>query len=69
MAELADIANEFIREEIEEFVERDDERRRMIELYAGCKPEMLAIAAALIEGEDDVVDAKTSAATSSCPRC
>lgn len=62
MAELADITNEFIREEIEEFVERDDEKQRTIDLYAGCSDEMLDIAAALIEGEDELVDEMTQAA-------
>ena len=56
MPELTDVSNEFIRSEIEEFVERDDERERMIAMFAECRPEMQDIAAALIEGEDDVVD-------------
>jgi len=59
MADLTDVTNEFIRAEIEEFVERDDERARMIEMFAACSPEMLAIAAALMEGEDGIVDALT----------
>lgn len=62
MAELNDVTNEFIRGEIEEFVEREDERRRMIAMFAACAPEMLSIAAALIEGEDDVVDGLTRGA-------
>jgi 5-methyltetrahydrofolate--homocysteine methyltransferase len=62
MAELNDVTNEFIRGEIAEFVEREDERARMIELFSGCSPEMLAIGAALIEGEDDIVDELTRAA-------
>jgi 5-methyltetrahydrofolate--homocysteine methyltransferase len=61
MPELTDVTNEFIRQEIDEFVERDDERERMIAMFADCRPEMLAIAAALIEGEDDVVDELTRA--------
>jgi 5-methyltetrahydrofolate--homocysteine methyltransferase len=61
MPELTDVSNEFIRSEIEEFVERDDERERMIAMFAECRPEMQDIAAALIEGEDDVVDELTRA--------
>jgi 5-methyltetrahydrofolate--homocysteine methyltransferase len=59
MPELKDVANEFIRGEIEEFVERDDERERMIATFAACRPEMQLIGAALLEGEDDVVDELT----------
>jgi 5-methyltetrahydrofolate--homocysteine methyltransferase len=62
MTELSDVGNEFIREEIEEFVERPDEKERMIALFSGCSKEMLDIAAALIEGEDDVVDELTRGA-------
>jgi 5-methyltetrahydrofolate--homocysteine methyltransferase len=61
MPELTDVTNEFIRGEIDEFVERDDERERMIAMFAECRPEMQDIAAALIEGEDDVVDELTRA--------
>ena len=53
MAELTDIANEFIRGEIDEFIERPDERERLIGLFAARRREMQAIAAALIEGDDD----------------
>jgi 5-methyltetrahydrofolate--homocysteine methyltransferase len=60
--ELGDVTNEFIRGEIEEFVERPDEVVRMINLFANCSPTMQDIAAALIEGEDDVVDELTQAA-------
>src|ERR1700749_4415000 len=59
---LDDVSNEFIRSEIKEFVEREDERERMIGMFSACSPEMLQIAAALIEGEDDVVDELTRAA-------
>ena len=62
MADLSDISNAFIRDEIEEFVERDDEKQRTIDLYAACSDPMLDIAAALIEGEDDEVDEMTQAA-------
>jgi 5-methyltetrahydrofolate--homocysteine methyltransferase len=65
MAELTDVSNEFIRGEIEEFVERDDERERMITTFAACSTEMQEIAAALIEGEDDIVDELTRKALDS----
>ena len=35
MAELSDVSNEFIRGEIEEFIERPDERERIVNLFAG----------------------------------
>jgi 5-methyltetrahydrofolate--homocysteine methyltransferase len=60
--ELGDVTNEFIRGEIEEFVERPDEVARMINLFSNCSPPMQDIAAALIEGEDDIVDELTLAA-------
>jgi len=59
MAEINDIKNEFIRQEIEEFIERPDERQRIIDLYARARPQMQDIAAALIEGENDTVDRMT----------
>ena len=62
MPELAEVTNEFIRGEIEEFVERDDERERMVAMFSKCSPAMQNIAAALIEGEDDLVDEQTRAA-------
>ncbi len=62
MAELSDIANEFIRQEIEEFLERPEEIARNIELFARVRPAMQDIAAALIEGEDDEVDQLTKQA-------
>ena len=62
MAELSDIANEFICQEIEEYLERPTEIERNIELFARVRPAMQDIAAALIEGEDDVVDRLTQRA-------
>ena len=59
MVEVKDIQNEFIRTEIEEFIERPDERARIIELFAKANPELQAIAAALIEGENKLVDQLT----------
>ena len=65
MAEITDIAHEFIRQEIEEFIERPDERQRTINTFAKARPEMQAIAAALIEGENDIVDQLTRQALDS----
>ena len=59
MVEVADIQNEFIRKEIEEFIERPDERTRIIQLFAKARPELQNIAAALIEGENGLVDQLT----------
>ena len=61
MAELSDVSNDFIREEIEQFVERPDERQRMIDIFAPVRPELQEIAAGLIEGEDGLVDEMTRA--------
>jgi len=62
MPELSDVGNEFIRGEIEEFVERADERERLIAMFSACAPAMQEIAAALIEGEDEIVDELTRGA-------
>src|SRR5579859_496678 len=59
MAELNDISNEFIRQEIDEFIERPDERARIIALFALSKPQLQAIAAALIDGDNELVDQLT----------
>jgi len=62
MANIADIQNEFIREEIEEFIERPEEIERTVSVFAKARPAMQDIAAALIEGENDTVDRLTAAA-------
>ncbi len=59
MAELSDIQNAFIREEIEEFLERPDEIQRHIALFSRANAEMQAIAAALIDGAHHEVDELT----------
>ena len=46
MADLKDIANETIRDEITEFVERENEQEKMIDLFAAVSPQMQDIAAA-----------------------
>ena len=62
MANIADIRNEFLREEIEEFLERPEEIERTVGIFAKARPAMQDIAAALIEGENDTVDRLTRAA-------
>lgn len=59
MAELNQIENEFIRQEIEQFIERDDERERIVNLFADASPRMQAISAGLLDGKKDVVDRLT----------
>jgi 5-methyltetrahydrofolate--homocysteine methyltransferase len=56
MAEISEVTNEFIRAEIEEFVERPEERERLINMYAAIAPEMQKIAEALIDGDNTTVD-------------
>lgn len=62
MAKIADIQNEFLRDEIEEFLERPEEIERTVGIFAKARPAMQDIAAALIEGENDTVDRLTTAA-------
>jgi 5-methyltetrahydrofolate--homocysteine methyltransferase len=62
MAEINDIANEFIRDEIEEFIERDDERERITNLFAQASENMQNIGAALIDGAHETVDELTGQA-------
>src|SRR5580704_18490207 len=62
MAELKDISNEFIRQEIEENIERPEERERIINTFARSKEKMQTIAAALIDGDNESVDRLTKEA-------
>jgi len=62
MAELKDIASEFIRDEIEEFIERPEEIERIINLFANASEQMQNISAALIDGAHETVDQLTSQA-------
>ncbi len=62
MSQLGDIQNEFIRQELVEFVERDDERQEMIELYAASTPQMQELAASIIDGAHEQTDQLTMAA-------
>jgi 5-methyltetrahydrofolate--homocysteine methyltransferase len=59
MAELSDIQNDFIRAEIEEYLERPEEIERNIELFSRCRPILQEMAAALIDGDNGTVDELT----------
>ena len=62
MASISDISNELIRDEIEEFIERPDERERIVNTFAKARASMQEIGAALIEGENGIVDKLTTKA-------
>ncbi|MEC8842301.1 MAG: corrinoid protein [Candidatus Poribacteria bacterium] len=62
MAEITDIENEFIREEIEEYLERPNEIEIAINTFAQVTSAMQEIAAALIDGDHHTVDQLTSIA-------
>ena len=49
MAELSDIANEIIRDEIEEFLENPVEIERFVELFSKTRPMMQELAVAIID--------------------
>ena len=59
MASINDIANEFVRNEIEEYLEQPDERESVIETFVKCSTSMQAIGAALIDGQHKTVDQLT----------
>lgn len=62
MASINDIANEFVRNEIEEYLEQPDERESVIETFAKSSSQMQAIGAALIDGQHKTVDQLTQKA-------
>jgi len=59
MADLKDIQNDFIRAEIEEYLERPEEIKRNIEVFSKARPILQDMAAALIDGDHHQVDALT----------
>lgn len=65
MSELTDIHNEVIRQQIAEFIEREDERQRIIDLFAPTAAPMQEIAAGVVEGAHEQVDQLTAAALES----
>ena len=62
MAQLSDIANDSVRQEIEEFLDRPDEIERVTAVFAKASPEMQDIAAALLLGDNVLVDELTAQA-------
>ncbi len=62
MPDINAIENEFIRDEIEEFIEAPADRERIINVFSGTSPAMQEIAAALIDGDNNSVDEMTGAA-------
>jgi len=62
LAKITDIENGFIREEIEEYLERPNEIEIAINTFAQVTPAMQEIAAALIDGDHHTVDRLTSEA-------
>ena len=62
VSELSSVANEFLRAEIDEFVERPDERERLIALFGQASSDMQEISAAIVKGEHHRVDELTTAA-------
>jgi 5-methyltetrahydrofolate--homocysteine methyltransferase len=65
MAEITDIKNDFIRQEIEEYIERPAERERTINTFSRARSELQEIAAALIDGDNNLVDELTKKALES----
>ncbi len=59
MASISDIANEFIRKEIEEYILEPEELEQVIALFTESRPEMQVIAAAVVGGEHKVADELT----------
>ena len=55
-ARLSDIANPTLRAEVEEYVEREDERAELTRLYAASSPAMQDIAAAIVIGDHQATD-------------
>ena len=59
MPNLNDINNEFIREEIDQFVDQPKEKSHMIGIFSTVNTELLRIAAAVIDGDNESVDTLT----------
>ena len=59
MPTLSDISNEFIRNEIERYVAKPEERQPLIEMFVKARPEMQEIGAALVDRKHRLVDELT----------
>ena len=64
MADITDIANDFVRGEIEEYIEQPSEREDIIATYVKISEPLQAIGAALIDGQHGTVDELTAKALS-----
>ena len=64
MADITDIANDFVRGEIEEYIEQPSEREDIIATYVKISEPLQAIGAALIDGQHGTVDELTTKALS-----
>jgi len=62
MVDLNEISNDFIRQEIEEFITRPEERERISNLFVKSQPKLQQIAAALIDGDNELVNQLTQEA-------
>ena len=62
MTQLSDIQNEFIRQEIEEYIERENERAEIVSLFTGTRPLLQEIAAGIVDGQHEPVDQLTKTA-------
>ena len=59
MATIDEISNEFLRNEIEEYIQQIEEHDDLIEAYVKISASMQAIGAALIDGQNKIVDELT----------
>ena len=62
MSKLKDIQNEFVRNQIDKYIEKENEQVEIIGLVAKASPSMQEISAALIDGKHKTVDQKTKMA-------
>ena len=61
MAELTDIQNQFVREQIEQFIANEQERRHIVQMYSQINSSLQDIAAGIIDGQHETVDQLTQA--------
>ena len=60
MAELKDIANDFLRGEVDTFVTKDAERENLVKRYCAATPELQEIAAGVVSARHHDVDSMTT---------
>lgn len=65
MAKISDITNQFVRDQIDQFIDSEVEQQHIIQLYAQTAPDMQDIAAGVIDGQHKTVDCLTRAALDS----